>query len=54
MIDIILGEEGHYKEFNEVFGTNTAEEYCTSLSTKRAQSIASSHGIPFSPSAQTA
>lgn len=49
-----LGEEGHYKEFSELFGTETTQEHCPSLSAKQRVAVANSHGIPFSPSAQTA
>ncbi|XP_062595295.1 uncharacterized protein LOC134256627 [Saccostrea cucullata] len=48
------GEDGHYKEFEEVYGTDTTEEYRPSLQQKVPELAANSHGIPFAPSAQTA
>ncbi|XP_046330978.1 uncharacterized protein LOC124114453 [Haliotis rufescens] len=41
----------HYKSFDSVYGTNTSEEHCPSMQ-KRPPTL-NSHGIPFSPSAQT-
>lgn len=48
------GEDGHYKGFEEVYGTDTTEEYRPSLQQKVPGLAANSHGIPFAPSAQTA
>ena len=40
----------HYKSFEEVYGSMTTEKDCPSLKTTGKRS----HGMPFSPSAQTA
>lgn len=48
------GEDGHYKGFEAVYGTDTTEEYRPSLQQKVPGLAANSHGIPFAPSAQTA
>ncbi|XP_053403202.1 uncharacterized protein LOC128558303 [Mercenaria mercenaria] len=42
--------DGHYKPFQEVYGTDTSEKYRPSLIEKSQ----TGHQIPFSPSAQTA
>lgn len=52
--DPVPGEDGHYKGFEEVYGTDTTEEYRPSLQQKVPGLAANSHGIPFAPSAQTA
>ena len=44
------GTDGHYKEFEEVYGTHATEEHRPSLVAKSKDG----HGIPFPPSAQTA
>ena len=40
----------HYKPFEEIYGTETSEKHLPSLKAKAKES----HGMPFSPSAQTA
>jgi hypothetical protein len=47
------GEDGHYKTFEEVYGTETTEEYRQSLHATQAM-LTSGHAMPFSPSTQTA
>ncbi len=42
----------HYKSFSDLYGTLTTEQHRPTLKNKNASS--SSHGIPFSPNAQTA
>ena len=42
--------EGHYKPFNQVFGTETSEKYLPS----KTLAAKKTHGIPFSPSKQHA
>lgn len=41
----------HYKSFSDLYGTLTTEQHRPTLKNKSASS---SHGIPFSPNAQTA
>ena len=41
---------GHYKSFNELYGKPTTEEHLPSL----IQKASSGHGMPYSPTAQTA
>ncbi|KAL5012660.1 hypothetical protein ScPMuIL_011211 [Solemya velum] len=48
-----FGDDGHYKGFDELYGTVTTEEHRPSLN-KVHGNAANAHGIPFSPSAQTA
>ena len=40
----------HYKPFEQLYGTSTSERFCPSLGMRGN----SGHGLPFSPSAQTA
>ena len=49
-VHIISGEDGHYKSFEDVYGTETTEEHRPSLKEKASLG----HQIPISPSAQTA
>ena len=50
---LVTGDEGHYKSFDELFGTETTEEH---LPAKEEHLPAKKDGaaIPFSTSAQTA
>jgi hypothetical protein len=49
--NLFLGEDGHYKPFDELYGSETTEEHRPSLK-KTVQS--GGHLTPFSPSGQTA
>ena len=46
--DPVLGEEGHYRPFDNVFGTPTLEEFRPSLQTSKSKQ----RTMPFSPCAQ--
>ncbi|XP_033762815.1 uncharacterized protein LOC117344244 [Pecten maximus] len=53
--DPVPGDEGHYKDFSELYGIEeTSEEFCPSHRQKKTSSVHHGHDIPFSPSAQTA
>ena len=43
-------KDGHYKSFDELYGTPTTETHRPSLQ----KTVAKGHGIPFNPTAQTA
>ena len=46
--DPVPGEEGHYRPFDDVFGTPTSEEFRPSLQTSKSKQ----RTMPFSPSVQ--
>ena len=48
--DPVPGEDGHYKTFQELYGTETSEIHRPSLASKEEKS----HNVPFPPSKQTA
>lgn len=56
--DPVPGDDGHYKSFEDLFGTDTTEEHCPSFKPKQSPGnlliTSRGHGMPFSPSAQTA
>lgn len=51
-IFLLIVDDDHYKDFSEVYGTDTTEEFCPSAMKKAATKITGT-AIPFSPSAQT-
>lgn len=52
----VTGDEGHYKSFEEIYGTETTEEHLPGKKQQTEQQTkkAVGHEVPFSPSAQSA